>query len=346
MAKAKRLPSGSWRVLLYVGKDEKGKRKYKSFTAESRRDAELAAAEYAASNPNNKPDCDLTLGEAMDKYIDSKRNVVSPSTLRGYLNIRKAHLQELSRFSLSALTPEAVQKAFNNEAASHSPKTVRNVSGLFTSTIKMFAPSLRFNITLPQKTKTQLYIPTPSDIKTLYSLVQNTDMELPFLLASQCGLRRSEICALTWDDISEGNINVCKAVVPGPDGYVTKQPKSLAGYRHVDCAVSLTDRVLSIKNDSPFVCQIRDPELISDKWRRIIKKSGLPYCRFHDLRHYYASVGLLAGIPPKYMADLMGHGSTDMIDKVYQHIFADSRRSFAEKLMAYTDELLKNSIAG
>lgn len=83
------------------------------------------------------------------------------------------------------------------------------------------------------------------------------------------------------------------------------------------------------------------PSALTDKWLRILDASGLPHCRFHDLRHYYASVGLWEGIPPKYMADLMGHGSTDMIDKVYQHVFADSRRIFAEKLMVRTDALFK-----
>lgn len=122
MAKATELPSSAWRVLLYVGKDENGKRKYKSFSAENRRDAELAAAEYAASYPNDKSNCDLTLGQAMDKYIDSKRNIVSPSTLRGYLGIRRIRLQSLMSVSLSALTPEMVQKAVNIEPPLSRPK--------------------------------------------------------------------------------------------------------------------------------------------------------------------------------------------------------------------------------
>lgn len=37
MAKAKKLPSGSWRVNQYVGKDADGKRVYKSFTADSKK---------------------------------------------------------------------------------------------------------------------------------------------------------------------------------------------------------------------------------------------------------------------------------------------------------------------
>ena len=47
MAKAKKLPSGSWRVRVYDGKTAEGKNIYKSFTAPAKKDAEYLAAEYA-----------------------------------------------------------------------------------------------------------------------------------------------------------------------------------------------------------------------------------------------------------------------------------------------------------
>ena len=46
MATAKKLPSGKWRCLAYIGKDENGKRQYKSFTADSKKEAEFLAASY------------------------------------------------------------------------------------------------------------------------------------------------------------------------------------------------------------------------------------------------------------------------------------------------------------
>lgn len=39
MATAKKLPSGSWRCLVYTGTDINGRRKYKSFTAGTKREA-------------------------------------------------------------------------------------------------------------------------------------------------------------------------------------------------------------------------------------------------------------------------------------------------------------------
>lgn len=47
MANAKKLPSGSWRVRAYIGKDENGKPIYKSFTGTDKRKVEKEAAAYA-----------------------------------------------------------------------------------------------------------------------------------------------------------------------------------------------------------------------------------------------------------------------------------------------------------
>ncbi len=340
MAKAKKTPSGRWRVLLYTGKDENGKRIYRSFTADSRREAEFAASEYAATNHNDGDPSAMTVGEAIDKYIDSKRNIVSPSTLKGYLSIRRNRLAGLRDARLSSLTAETVQRAINFEASALSPKTVRNIFGVLTSTLKMFTPELRFDITLPARKKPDLHIPTPEEISKIYDVVKDTDMEIPFLLASQCGLRRSEICALKWQDIDDTHVTVKNAVVRGPDGYTVKQPKSYAGYREVGCSKALADRLRVLKRgDSDMVCAI-DPSNLTSKWLRLLASAGLPHCRFHDLRHYFASMGSLEGIPSKYMAIMMGHSSTAMVDKVYSHIFPESLNVFNDRILSHTDILL------
>lgn len=41
------------------------------------------------------------------------------------------------------------------------------------------------------------------------------------------------------------------------------------------------------------------------------------------------------------MAELMGHSSTDMIDKVYQHTFSDHKKEFSKALADKTADLLK-----
>ena len=341
MPTAKKLPSGNWRVQLFIGRDEAGKKRYLSFTGATRRDAEMAAAEYALEMPAVGTGAEMTLGDAMDKYIALKTNILSPSTIRGYKTIRRTHLQNLMAVKLNKITKELAQAEFNILAATASPKTVRNVNGLFISTLKMFLPGRQMQITMPQKEKPSVRIPTRAEVEKIYQFVKGSDMEIPFLLASQCGLRLSEVCALTYDNIGDGEITINKAVVRNEDNiYVYKAPKSYAGYRIVHCSRALTDKLKQACGADGRVVSVSYPK-ISDRWPFILQQLSIPHFRFHDLRHYYASEGLLLGVPPKYMAELMGHSSTDMIDKVYQHTFSEQKKEFSKALADKTSKLLK-----
>ena len=67
MATSKRLPSGHWRCLVYVGKDENGKSKYKSCTADSKKEAIALAADMQLNNEMARNPVKLTLGQAIDR---------------------------------------------------------------------------------------------------------------------------------------------------------------------------------------------------------------------------------------------------------------------------------------
>lgn len=69
MPTEKKLPSGSWRCRVYVGRSPEGKKQYRSFTAATRKQAEMDAAlgAYESKQPQTK----LTLGQAINCYIVS-----------------------------------------------------------------------------------------------------------------------------------------------------------------------------------------------------------------------------------------------------------------------------------
>ena len=156
MANAKKLPSGSWRVRVYAGKDASGRDTYRSFTAPSKREAEYLAAEFAAKK--KAPDAqsgDMKLSDAYQKYIEIKRNTLSPATVREYLRAARCDFPELMPLRLSKITQAAVQSAVNVMAATHSPKSVRNSHGLLSAVLRMYAPEIRLNTRLPQPKKAE-----------------------------------------------------------------------------------------------------------------------------------------------------------------------------------------------
>ncbi len=106
MANAKKLPSGQWRTLVYSHTeivDGKPKTRYESFTADTKKESEFLAAQFSINKSNIDKPQNMTLGEAMDFYIESKSNILSPTTVREYKNIRKNQLKTIINIPLNKL---------------------------------------------------------------------------------------------------------------------------------------------------------------------------------------------------------------------------------------------------
>ena len=102
MPKAVQLPSGSWRVSVMV----QGQRV--SITAATKRQAEQEAAAVKIGAKSAPSKNDMTVGSAIDRYIESKDTVLSPSTVNGYRKLRKSVLQDLMDEPASGLALEKV----------------------------------------------------------------------------------------------------------------------------------------------------------------------------------------------------------------------------------------------
>ena len=146
MATARKLPSGRWNVQIYD--KETGKRV--SITEDTKRDAEYAALEYVQKQKRNRR-IGLTVGQAVDKYIEGRRGVISPSTIQGYENVRKYYLSpDFASIPLTNLTSELVQQEIarlSNTVSKkthkrYSPKTIHNWYGLISGALNEFAPRL------------------------------------------------------------------------------------------------------------------------------------------------------------------------------------------------------------
>ena len=217
MAKPKKknqLPSGQFRVQVYDYTDDDGKKHYKSFTAASKKLAQLAAAEWKANKDKPAPVVnDLTINEASKRYLEVKKGVLSPSTLRGYEGIIKNYLSgNFGALRLPELDNTSIQIWVSDLAAKVSPKTVRNAYGLLSVTLEMFAPDFRVKVTLPAKKKAELYCPSDDDVKKLLKHIKGTELEIAVLLAAFGPLRRGEICALTDNDVHGNTIEVSRSM--------------------------------------------------------------------------------------------------------------------------------------
>ena len=332
MAKAKKLPSGSWRVRVYDGKDAAGKNIYRSFTAATKKQAEFLAAEYAAHKKGSGASRDdQTLHAAYERYIEIKRNTLSPATVREYVRAARSDFPDLMPLRLSRITQEAVQSAVNIMAATHSPKSVRNAHGLLSAVLRMFAPEIVLSTRLPQPRKSEIYVPSEDDVERLIRSIRGTELEKAVLLAAFGSLRRSECCALMASDIRGDIVSVTKAMVLGAEKqWVIKQPKSKAGYREIKMPPFVVERLIPAPNGR-IVNLV--PETITDNFIDARKKYNLPRFRFHDLRHYQASILHAMGVPDKYIMERGGWATDTTLKNIYQHTMSDKRQQVEDDII-------------
>lgn len=344
MGKAKKLPSGNYRVREYDFTDDSGKKHYRSFTANTKAKAEFMAKEFKADKKIKKHTTEepvLKLKDAYAKYIALKEPILSPSTIREYERQKNKSLQILMDKNVYAITQEEVQKAINTEIEKGiSPKTVRNIHGLLSAVMKRFRPDFALNSTFPQKIKNKLQIPTKEEIKKILEYVKGSDMELPLILCSSLGLRRSELCALNWEDINfkDKTLNIEKAIVQNKLGeWVIKPPKSHAGYRTLEIPDFIFEVLLQHKGKKGKITDLT-PTALYCRYKKILEKLELPNYRLHDLRHYTASVMLALNIPNKYAMEIMGHETDNMLKNVYQHTMREEMKKYTVKINNFYNE--------
>ncbi len=333
-----RLPSGMWRCQIMVD----GQRISVVDEAPAVAQAK-AVAMRAGLIDKKKTGSSMTVGQAIDRYIESKDAVLSPSTVAGYKRVRKNALQDIMPIKLSDLTQEAIQKAVNKMARIKSPKSVRNAHGLLSAVVAEYRPDMILRTTLPQKQKYDVSIPTNEDIERIMAAAKGTEMELPVLLAIWLGLRASEIRGLTWDCISGDTIHIRQAIVEGESGPVVKGTKTYSGNRKIRIPQYIADLISVQPRIDDYIVHMSGHAMYK-RFSRLCAKAGISHYRFHDMRHANASIMLALGVPDKYAMERMGHATNNMLKTVYQHTMRSKQDEVADVVDSYFEEKMHTDL--
>lgn len=317
MATAKVLPSGRWRILVFDG-IENGKKKYKSITADTKYEAELKAALYKSDPSRKKGESGITVSDAIERYINSKTNVLSPATIRGYRQMQRTRYDSIKDVSIYDLDSERMQQFISAITPDASAKSVSNAYGLLSSSVAMFRPDAVFRITLPKKARKRQSAPSDGDIQRLY---ESADGELKkcIALAAFGSMRRGEICALKYGDINGNAIYIHADIVANENNeYEYKDmPKTAESIRTIVVPSAVTE-MLGIGKADDFIFKF-PPHWITRHFINLRNSLKLNI-RFHDLRHYYASIGAVLGIPDIYTARSGGwRPNSPVMKEVYQN---------------------------
>lgn len=330
MAKARKLPSGNWRI------EPQADGHRASFTAPTKAEAELMASQWklgirqAASGS-------ISLGRAMELYIEENDGVLSPSTIRGYHSIKKRldGVQIINK-NMATISASDLQRMVNQLSKRYSPKSVKNTYGLVSAVFAHIGILMPKGINIPTDPSKAYALPTEETLAGVLEAAKGTPMETAILLAAFGGLRRSEISALTSDDVDPKNscIYVHSALVLDKDRqWQEKGTKTRSSTRTVMLPDFVMEHIAKIHGR---ICPL-NPNAITDSWIHLRNKAGIS-TRFHDLRHFSASLMHAIGVPDQYIMSRHGWKTDHALKKIYRNELDDFTRAMNEKTNAYISE--------
>ena len=271
---------------------------------------------------------DLTLAEAIDKYIENRRNVLSPSTLAGYGSVKK------NRFKAVMAKPLSEIKYW---------QAVINAEALVSPAIKSAGVELP-RLTLPQIVPKDPVFLTPEQIHVFIAAVKGTPVEIAALLGLH-SLRRSEIAALDWSnvDLDKRTIKVSGAVVPGENWTLVEKPsnKNATSTRTIPIMIpELYDALTAVKNKHGKVvtCYI---STVYDWVNDICAANGLPKLGVHGLRHSFASLAYHVRMSEQAAMQIGGWSDYATMRKIYTHLSAQDIGHAENAMRDFYDNLPK-----
>ena len=268
-----------------------------------------------------------TMSEAVTEYINSRSNVLSPSTLRSYHTLQRSMSDAFGKKLIADVKSKDVQAEINRFAKNHSAKTTRNYHGFVTAVIRAFDPSRVFYTTLPQKRPSEAIRASESDIRALLEASKGSKYHVAFSLGV-LGMRRGEICGLNiFTDLRGNELHIHQALVESDHGWMLKDvPKNDTSNRTIYLPDDLVAEILR----QGFIVDVTPPMLVK-ALHSYQEQLGLPAFRFHDLRHYFATYAHALGVPDKYIMELGGWKTTHTLDKVYKETLDEKVK--AEKVL-------------
>ena len=201
----------------------------------------------------------------------------------------------------------------------------------------------------------------PLDDETMgafIAAIQGHRYEAVYLTMLFTGMRRGEVCGLTWDcvGLERGTIRINKQLqsVPGQPGeYRLASTKNSKGRtitaatavvsllrRHKAQQIEMRLKAGPLWQDSGYVFSNEvgehlSPSTVYHGYKRSVASIGIPDARLHDLRHSYAVAAIRAGDDIKTVQENLGHHTAAFTLDVYGHVTDRMKQASADRMEGF-----------
>ncbi len=323
----------------------------------------------------------LTFDALAARWLKSVAPVVEVETLRDYERVLAIHVspklgskaaRDVKRADIEELQAELKKKpAFmpkRSEKVDHkTPQAVRLLSArtvgkviTYISTMYIWAQSHDLVLRNPTLGVKRLKMKksaehaksgalSPDECKLLFQhTTERWGLAIEF--AAYTGLRRGELCGLSWDDVNwkDNTFYIHRAYRSGKFRRF-KTPKTEHSVRRVEFPATMATRLKAWKLKCPkgthnlvFPNPEGNPEDPSNflKWglRPALRRAGLRAVRFHDLRHTFASIALAGGVNVTPVSKQLGHGNSSVTFNVYRHALPGEGKGLSDVVAVSVSE--------
>lgn len=181
------------------------------------------------------------------------------------------------------------------------------------------------------------HIPQKYEMGKLMRAIQNEPIlyRAYYTLAITTGLRRGELCALQWRDITGACELTVRRSRSCASGQIVESDTKSHRERIVTIPLGIWELLMALRQQQVLHSGVPDseqpiftdpdghvphPDTFTRHLRKLYKKCGLPEeYHLHTLRHFYATYLLQEGTSKQVAASLLGHADTAFLERTYCH---------------------------
>lgn len=341
----KKLANGKWQIRW---RDHEGKQRAKNFrnkeAAQHFLRRHLAGETAPEHTPTFRKFVTRWLLEHSAAMKSKTTRATDEATLRLHLipALGDIKLSDLTRSHLVTLRSKLLEKEARG-GKTLSAKTVNNTIALAKTILQAAADwdvikaSPFSGVAMVRAQKPTMHFWTADERDRFVNLCRQVDRPFADLVevATNTGLRLGELRALTRGqlDFQAGMIRVDATYSKQLKERLTRTKNLEVGFVPMNERVRtlLADRRL-MAGDAPVFSEDLFPDYY-DRLQRRCKQVGVRPIRFHDLRHTFASILVMAGQPLYAVQRLLRHKSISMTER-YAHLAPDYLRIAAESACA------------
>jgi integrase len=320
------------------------------------------------------PNGQLTVEQFMARWLGHVASTRRPTTYQSYEGmVRRYVLPVIGQVALTDLRREHVDSVLalaKDRLAPNTARLLRAILGIALNRAEKWEiPGARNVVRLtdpPRVEARELKFFQAVEARRFLQAAIGDRLQIVYVLALFCGLRRGEILALRWRDVDldKRELHISQTLHEGKGGeFRLGEPKSKSARRSVAMAATVTSALrahhlrqvrerlaagaaLDSLTDGHLLVTSMSGKALSKStlrgnFRRILRKAGLPLLRIHDLRHSCASLLLGEGVAAQTVATFLGHSEVKTTLNIYGHVARAQSRDAAAAL----DVLLGQDLA-